>query len=240
MDSIASTKQSNRSRFKRSQHKKIYHKSKKGSNSNDSHSHDKSSQQILFQLDRRFAEISDDDEPKSSKSFEELLNAPVSTSTFVFKSETKWTWDASQFSDYFSVDVNHLSKIFKCIPFNEYVSVEEKYFNKDELTLINSSAELSRKDYIKELESSLVSEQSTDPDKALNHKTIQSEQDIDAVENIEEDLDFLLSLKEPVRVLPVNISSGTSRVAEDVKGRRDVKPTKSIDLEKWLDSVLDD
>ncbi|XP_015110502.1 uncharacterized protein LOC107036819 [Diachasma alloeum] len=261
-DSCSSHKQSNRSKFKRSEHKKAHHKQhKKGPNCNaaeskknksngrsngDYDSHDEFSNKLLSQLDCRFAELSDDDEPESGKAFEELLNAPVSTSSFTFKSEKKWTWDASQFNDYFSVDVNQLSRIFNCIPFNEYVTVEEKYLNKDELTLINSSAELARKDYAKEMESFLISQQSKIDEQARQDKNSRSkslratQQHVNTTETMEEDLDFLLSLKEPVRLLPASAPSANSRAAEDSKGKNAAKPTKSIDLEKWLDSLLDD
>lgn len=98
-------------------------------NKSDAESNEEFTNKLLSQLNCRFAEISDEDDTDSGKAFEELLNAPVSTSSFAFKCEKKWTWDSSQFSDYFSVDVDHLARIFNCIPFTQYVQVEEKYLN---------------------------------------------------------------------------------------------------------------
>ncbi|XP_063993425.1 uncharacterized protein LOC135171063 [Diachasmimorpha longicaudata] len=260
-DSCSSSKQLNRNKFKRTQHKKVYHKQHtKGSNFNaaesrknksngrntdDDGSFDEFSNKLLSQLDCRFAELSDDDEPESGKIFEDLLNAPVSTTSFTFESEKKWTWDASQFEEYFSLDVKHLSRIFNCIPFTEYMSIEDKYLSKDEFTLINSSAEQARKDYDREMESSLLSQldikEPAGEDKNSGSKDHRAAQEqFSSAESMDEDLDFLLSLKEPVRVTPVNPSFPASRGSENSKRRSTANPTKSIDLEKWLDSVLDD
>lgn len=61
--------------------------------------------------------------------FEALVNVPLSTTGhFVFKSEKNWILDASKYDEYFSVDVKNLATIIECIPFNQYVDVDKKYF----------------------------------------------------------------------------------------------------------------
>lgn len=57
-------------------------------------------------------------------------------------------------------------------------------------------------------------------------------------EGLEDDLDFLLALNEPVGP---SISSGTFDInSSDERSQSKPGEVKSIDLEEWLDSVLDD
>lgn len=181
------------------------------------------SKKSLNQPESRFADIIDD--PKdddTSKSFETLLTMPISTGHFVFKSEKNWTVDTSKYSNYFTADVKKLSTIINCLPFNEYININDKYFTKDQLSMFQSTAEHNKKNYEEELTNS------TDLNEKLN------------IPDIEEDLDFLLSLKEPVLKLPTNIPTQQLKKSEEKKSTTTSNTGKSIDLEKWLDSVLAD
>ncbi|KAL7304162.1 hypothetical protein TKK_0003460 [Trichogramma kaykai] len=68
---------------------------------------------------------------------------------------------------------------------------------------------------------------------------------LDKVSNEDEDLDYLLSLKAPVQTVIAPVTT-TKKLSQDRKlnslgvGISKNKDIKSTDLEKWLDSVLDD
>lgn len=63
------------------------------------------------------------------KDFSTLVNAPLSKGGhFIFKSEKAWSIDLSQYSEFFTLNVNTLSAAINCIPFNEYVDVDDRYF----------------------------------------------------------------------------------------------------------------
>ncbi|XP_032455309.1 uncharacterized protein LOC100120788 [Nasonia vitripennis] len=62
-------------------------------------------------------------------------------------------------------------------------------------------------------------------------------------DNEEDELEFLLSLTEPVHTGPIILKNNLEnerRLALTNNSSANDKPVKSIDLEKWLDSVLDD
>nr|XP_033329960.1 uncharacterized protein LOC117222400 [Megalopta genalis] len=163
------------------------------------------------------------------------MNAPVSEDNFfVSQSEKNWSIDTSKYSEYFTLDLKILSAAIESIPFNENVNIHTKYFSSDQLTNIYNKAEQGKQKY-NEMLNSLETEVSSDL------KNIESNQD--SIDDTTEDLDFLLSLKEPVdeplmavKPLPTPFDAGL-----DTKtANKSSKPIKSIDLEKWLDSVLDD
>ena len=85
----------------------------------------------LEQPENRLAAIDDIwQETNVGQDFETLVNAPVSTAGhFVFKSEKNWSVDASKYDEFFSVDVKNLATIIECIPYNQYVEVDDKYFS---------------------------------------------------------------------------------------------------------------
>ncbi|XP_014211621.1 uncharacterized protein LOC106641642 isoform X2 [Copidosoma floridanum] len=68
-------------------------------------------------------------------------------------------------------------------------------------------------------------------------KVVKDKKLCDGADDEEKELDFLLSLREPVYTGSVFLKKETKVVATNSAER---KPVKSIDLEKWLDSVLDD
>lgn len=63
------------------------------------------------------------------KDFGVLVNAPISKGGhFVFKSEKLWSVDTSLYSEFFTLNLKTLSAAIDCIPFNEYIDVDDKYF----------------------------------------------------------------------------------------------------------------
>ncbi|XP_043285094.1 uncharacterized protein Aven [Venturia canescens] len=185
--------------------------------------------------------------------FETLVNAPLSADGhFIFKSEKNWTLDSSKYDDFFTVDIKDLATIIQCIPYNQYVQVDNKYFTKDELTDINNTAEKGKKAYylmLEETKQKIVERANEAYNSQRNssredYKNVVTEEEYPREEaanslDMEEDLEFLLSLKEPVRTHPVSLGS-TTKNTEETKPKNLPVATKSIDLEKWLDLVLDD
>jgi len=63
------------------------------------------------------------------KDFRTLINAPLSKGGhFIFKSEKNWSIDSSQYSEFFTLNLKTLSAAINCIPYNEYIDVNDKYF----------------------------------------------------------------------------------------------------------------
>jgi uncharacterized membrane protein YpjA len=63
------------------------------------------------------------------KDFRTLMNAPLSKGGhFIFKSEKNWAIDSSQYSEFFTLNLKALSAAINCIPYNEYIDVNDKYF----------------------------------------------------------------------------------------------------------------
>ncbi|TGZ37248.1 hypothetical protein DBV15_03301 [Temnothorax longispinosus] len=184
------------------------------------------------------------------KDFGTLMNAPLSKGGhFVFKSEKAWTVDSSEYSEFFTLNLKEVSAAIDCVPFNEYVDVPDS----DQLTSIYNDAERSKAAYSAILDELIKENAKTDQSKDMKsttnvkpeNKLDHLEKDPDSLGDIEEDLDFLLSLKEPlpstVTEIAQPMSLSTSR-SSDSKPKSKNIPNKPIDLdlEKWLDSVLDD
>ncbi|EZA56534.1 hypothetical protein DMN91_001863 [Ooceraea biroi] len=188
------------------------------------------------------------------KDFRTLISAPFSKGGhFVFKSEKTWSVDSSQYSEFFTLNLKALSAAISGIPFNEYVGVDDKYFTSDQLTSICNNAEEGKAAYgiiLNELDTSgsssvsktdasrdTTSDQSKNSELAAGTKS-QSE---DSIDSLEEDIDFLLSLKEPVQsgvttiTQPVPLSH-----SNDSKQKSKNVSSEPVDLEKWLDFVLND
>jgi len=193
------------------------------------------------------AESSDED---VGKDFGTLINAPLSKGGhFVFKSEKAWTVDSSQYSEFFTLNLKALSAAIDCVPFNEYVDVADRYFVSDQLTSIYNDAERGKAAYSAILDELNATSLSADiksetkdstTDQSKNVESAKSEKSID---DLEEDLDFLLSLKEPIQSTAIGIAmpmSLSTPHSSDSKMKSKNVPNKPIDLEKWLDSVLDD
>ncbi|XP_076757384.1 uncharacterized protein LOC143427292 [Xylocopa sonorina] len=175
-------------------------------------------------------------EENNAKDFEFLLNAPVSEDDhFVFKSEKDWTVDASKYSELFMLDLKLLSAAIESIPFNETVDIDKKYFTDDQLADIYNNAEQGKEKY-KELLSNLkttVTNDTKDDDKESSSEY--------SLEGSTDDLDFLLSLQKPVNDSSVLAKSLPLSLSSDCKVKHTPSTsTKPLDLEKWLDSVLDD
>lgn len=67
----------------------------------------------------------------TAKDFGTLVNAPLSKGGhFVFKSEKDWSSidPSSEYAEFFTLNLNTLSAAIDCIPFNEYVDVDNRYF----------------------------------------------------------------------------------------------------------------
>ncbi|KAL0118897.1 hypothetical protein PUN28_009491 [Cardiocondyla obscurior] len=186
------------------------------------------------------------------KDFGTLINAPLSKGGhFVFKSEQAWAIDSSHYSELFTLNLKTLSAAIDCIPFNEYVDIPDMYFVSDQLTSIYNDTERGKMAYKTILddlnETTLLNiqsemKESTRPNQSKNIEETNAEPEM-GINDLEEDLDFLLSLKEPVQstaigiVQPVSLSTSHS---SDSKIKMKNVSSKPLDLEKWLDSVLDD
>ncbi|XP_071557831.1 uncharacterized protein [Temnothorax nylanderi] len=189
------------------------------------------------------------------KDFGTLVNAPLSKGGhFVFKSEKAWTVDSSEYSEFFTLNLKEASAAIDCVPFNEYVDVPDRYFVSDQLTSIYNDAERSKAAYSAILDELIKENAKTDQSKDMKSTTnVKPENNLDHLEkdpdslgDIEEDLDFLLSLKEPLQSTVTEIaqpmSLSTSR-SSDSKTKSKNIPNKSnyldLELEKLLDSVQD-
>ncbi|CAL1683916.1 unnamed protein product [Lasius platythorax] len=192
--------------------------------------------------------LSDED---VGKDFGVLMNAPLSKNGhFVFKSEKAWSVDSSQYSEFFTLNLKTLSVAIDCIPFNEYINVNDRYFISDQLTNINNDAEKGRAAYntifhpnvsdvvysINETKENMKTDQSKNLESTANTKYLSK----DSIDNLEEDIDFLLSLKEPIESNPTIAPLISTSHNNDSKAKPKSAPIKPIDLEKWLDTVLDD
>ncbi|XP_072762729.1 uncharacterized protein [Anoplolepis gracilipes] len=195
-----------------------------------------------------YVEISIDEDV--GKDFGILINAPISKNGhFVFKSEKAWSVDSSQFSEFFTLNLKTLSGAIDCIPFNEYINVNDKYFISDQLMNINNDAEKGEATYNTTIYPNTLNSGDTVCLKNEKKKDIKTNQSknlesntkfpSEDINNLEEDIDFLLSLKEPVQNNPT-IPQFISTSHNDSKAKSKNAPIKPIDLEKWLDTVLDD
>ncbi|XP_011708253.1 PREDICTED: uncharacterized protein LOC105462986 [Wasmannia auropunctata] len=191
------------------------------------------------------------DEEAMGKDFGTLINAPLSKGGhFVFKSEKAWTVDSSQYSEFFTLNLKALSAAIACVPFDEYVDVADRYFVSDQLTSIYNDAERGKAAYsaiVEDLKaSSLIKSGSNENARIDQSKDVESTTNAKAegrIDDLEEDLDFLLSLQEPVQSTVIGIAQPVSLSTShnsDSKTKSKSVPNKPIDLEKWLDSVLDD
>lgn len=193
----------------------------------------------------KYEEIPDTETP--GKDFQSLLNVPISQGGhFAFKSEKNWAIEVTKYSDLFSLNVKKLARDIDCIPFTEYIGVEEKYFTVDQLTRFHNLAEKSRTFVEVDVTETLLNclkeivpkNQEIDGENE-DGETDETPKKIEG-EKVEEDLDFLLSLKEPVRIDQPRIPPAVYQThAEEEKTQASAAPVKSIDLEKWLDSILD-
>lgn len=138
--------------------------------------------------DQYFEEIIDIDE-NISKDFEFLSNAPISENDhFVFQSEKDWTVDISKYSEFFTIDLKTLSAAIEAIPFNNNVNIDTKYFTDDQITDIYNNAERGKEKYNKILNTEEI---------VTNIKKDENKNQ-DSLENTAEELDFLLSCREPI------------------------------------------
>ena len=181
--------------------------------------------------DSYFQEIIDADE-NVTKDFEFLLNAPISEDDhFVFKAEKSWSIDISKYTEYFTLDLKVLSAAIESIPFNKNVNIDTKYFTNDQLTNIYNKAERGKENYNKILSNS-------ETEVVSNIKNVEETQD--SVEDTADDLDFLLSLQEPVNEPLMIVKSLPASSSTGINITKSSTSKKPMDLEKWLDSVLDD
>ncbi|XP_029675181.1 uncharacterized protein LOC115242780 isoform X1 [Formica exsecta] len=188
------------------------------------------------------------------KDFGTLINAPLSKNGhFVFKSEKAWSVDSSQYSEFFILNLKTLSIAIDCIPFNEYINVNDRYFTSDQLTNINNDAEKGKATYntifypnvssssnIVYSKNEMNENTKIDQSKNLELTTNTKSPSEDGIDNLE-DIDFLLSLKEPVQSNPTISPAQLIFISHnDSKAKPKSTQIKPIDLEKWLDTVLDD
>ncbi|EGI70156.1 PREDICTED: uncharacterized protein LOC105149136 [Acromyrmex echinatior] len=202
------------------------------------------------------AESPTNENVEEGKDFGILINAPLSKGGhFVFKSEKAWTVDSSQYSEFFTLNLKALSAAIDCVPFNEYVDVADKYFVSDQLTSIFNDAERGKTAYnviLNDLNASNLSDtkvetkENTGIDQSKTVDLMTNIKPEDSIDDLEEDLDFLLSLKEPIQSNVIGISQPVIGIPLSTSHNTDSKTksksvsNKPIDLEKWLDTVLDD
>ena len=124
-----------------------------------------------------------------------------------------------------------LSAAIESIPFNENVNIDTKYFTNDQLTNIYNKAQQGKENYNKILSSS-------ETEVISNIKNVEETQD--SVEYTADDLDFLLSLQEPVNEPLMIVKSLPASSSTGINITKSSTSKKPMDLEKWLDSVLDD
>ncbi|KAL2743667.1 uncharacterized protein V1477_008107 [Vespula maculifrons] len=220
--------------------------------------------QLLPQPKQSYAEYNYNAETNdNSKDFEAFIKTATSIDgQFVLKSEKNWSTDILGCFDYFTLDLNLLSAAMKCIPFNEYVKIKDEYFTADQLTSFYNTVEEGKEAYnnilsnlkvssssnIMNLNKSLESEEklkmNLDQKKAISdNKTFVAkiQDESDDSDNMEENLDFLLSLESPSlqsnkKQMPLtNVLS-----KNDLKTQSTTLSTKPTDLETWLDTILDD
>ncbi|XP_029675182.1 uncharacterized protein LOC115242780 isoform X2 [Formica exsecta] len=153
------------------------------------------------------------------KDFGTLINAPLSKNGhFVFKSEKAWSVDSSQYSEFFILNLKTLSIAIDCIPFNEYINVNDRYFTSDQLTNINNDAEKGKATY----NTIFYPNVSSSSNIVYSKNEMNENTKIDQSKNLE---------------LTTNTKSPSE---DDSKAKPKSTQIKPIDLEKWLDTVLDD
>lgn len=198
-----------------------------------------------------YVEMSTDEDV--GKDFDTLISAPLSKNGhFVFKSEKAWSVDSSQYSEFFTLNLKTLSVAIDCIPFNEYINVNNRYFINDQLTNINNDAEKRKLVYDTTFSPNISSssniifsksemDENTKTDQSRNLKSTENTKFVpeDNINNLEKEIEFLLSLKEPIQKNPT-ISQLISTPHNDSKIKPQSAPIKPTDLEKWLDTVLND
>ncbi|XP_046822885.1 uncharacterized protein LOC124425897 [Vespa crabro] len=221
--------------------------------------------QLLVQPKQSYAEYDNNAKiDDKSKDFESFINQPISMDgQFVFKCEKNWSADVLGCFDYFTLDLNLLSAAMRCIPFNECVKIKDEYFTADQLTSfynaveegkeiyndILSNLEISSSSNTMNFNKSLDRESKEKLEMNLNlqksmtdNKTFEAQiEDKSDDSDTEESLDFLLSLKSST------LQSNKKQMAStDVFSKNELKTqsatlsTKPIDLEIWLDKILDD
>lgn len=80
-------------------------------------------------LSSSFAEGEMSTDENVGKDFDTLISVPLSKNGhFVFKSEKAWSVHSSQYSEFFTLNLRTLSVAIDCIPFNEYINVNNRYF----------------------------------------------------------------------------------------------------------------
>ncbi|XP_076632483.1 uncharacterized protein LOC143347331 [Colletes latitarsis] len=174
-----------------------------------------------------------DIEENITKDFEFLINAPITEDNFfVQKSDESWHNDVSKYMEYFMIDLAILSAVVESVPFNENVKIDNKYFTNDQLTNIYNKAKLGKENYnkiISKLEEQVITDR----------KDLEESQG--SVDDVCEDLDLLLSLEAPVGEASTSMKSlGVSHNADKKITAKSGASVKSMDLEQWLDSILDD
>ncbi|XP_029159712.1 uncharacterized protein LOC114931725 [Nylanderia fulva] len=208
----------------------------------------------LRQLSSSFADYEVSIDEDVGKDFGVLINAPLSKNGhFVFKSEKAWSVNSSQYSEFFTLNLKTLSAAINCIPFNEYINVDDRYFTSDQLTNINNDAEKGKITYdtifhsnisnlsdVVHLKNEIKESTKINQSKSLESTANMKYSTEDSIDNLEEDIDFLLSLKEPIQSNPTIAPLISTSYNNDSKEKPKNAPIKPIDLEKWLDSVLDD
>lgn len=222
----------------------------------------KKESKLLVQPKQSYAAYDIAETNHDSKDFESLIKIPTSADgQLVLKSEKNWSADVLGCFDYFTLDLNLVSAAMRCIPFNECVQIEDKYFTVDQLTSFHNAVEEGKKAYknilsnleisdssdVTNLNRSLESKSEEQLDMSLGFKKTMSDNkttvagDRNENDDTEEDLDFLLSLESPT--LQSNIKQmplPNIQFKNDLKTQSATLSTKLNDFDTLLDSILGD
>ncbi|OXU25843.1 hypothetical protein TSAR_010549 [Trichomalopsis sarcophagae] len=170
----------------------------------------------------------DFDSSSSSSDVESLTTVPSSVS--ISDAKEKITKETKSDENWFNRELDNVQFNSNVPDTKQYKSIKES-----EIKL-----KLSSSDSIEKEHNSSYKLKSETIKKSLQETKKDSKITSD---NEEDELEFLLSLTEPVHTGPIILKNNLEnerRLAVTSNSSANDKPVKSIDLEKWLDSVLDD
>lgn len=186
-----------------------------------------------------------DESEKDEESEEEFLSYVKATvaddKTYNINNEKNCCLGCCKSCGLSSHDLTYLRSDPKSNIHNNEFKRETQLNKKTELTNIQSSQKRDEKNLdaiISKLNES-KSSNSTDSKDQKNCEVSNDKSSSSEMKNLEDELDSLLTLKEPISKTPmISQIFPTAKVKEPTCTFATV-PTKSVDLENWLDSVLD-
>ncbi|XP_051157772.1 uncharacterized protein LOC127279460 [Leptopilina boulardi] len=186
-----------------------------------------------------------DESEKDEESEEEFLSYVKATvsddKTYNYKDEKNCSLGCCKSCGLFSHDLTYLKSDAKSNVHNEFKHSKTQ-LNKTELTNthnLQKTTEIDEKNASGDSNVSKLDKNLTDLKDEKTIKTPNDKSSNSEIDNLEEELDSLLTMEEPISKTPMlSQIIPTSKVKEPICTSATV-PTKSVDLEKWLESVLD-